>query len=1179
MAPTVTPFPSKVSLSKKGKANPKARNSFKFGRRSDKTTESFREKPNASEGKQILASKSSQKDASTMDISCESSEAILSVSSPLLTMRWEKALLQIEVSVNRFLRELPTGNTLKGLKKISSTLSHVECLSSIGATLLEQLSAQYHRRPDLVITNDSTSKDRRWLLSLTGLSYPNKSPNTPLASGESASFHKANNARTPSSFGSSKNKSEIGTLSDRIAALGLLIQQSAIFNVPALRMLLQMAGKQNRKEALLAIEALRDLFTEDLLPHRKLIAYEQPLPVIADASNSSIKKPKLQQVQTASLTTGDKSQTLRESRKSLKQRILPHIPIQWIKGDITPENWKLANPNILFLLVLWYFEDSLKMAFAAFIQILSNALFDSVEFFKLRSLQFIFELLISKPEQEQALLRCLVNKLGDPCAKISSKASSLLVKVIENHPPMKKIVSEYVCTSILEILAQIPKAGKDKQSLQNKSLHRKKSKNRFIPRAVEAMQNIITHLLPAGPPLLFLSELRFRQSDAPLAASIMQLYLYILDIVFDESFHKFPENGRRHASRQYVYEQPQINRIVRIVLNGLNRSYPFAIEFIRNSEKWMTGTARVTVGNSAGKPTLPSSSLPCVGNTPPFAHHQNLQLKLDALYKAVHLLPIFSTKIVLLNVLFKILLSYKLPLARFYRIMYDKLLYMDIYKTRNMTSLLLLLYGAIKEDGGSSCSLSLIKRLLQTTLHLDPAAVSIASLKLCDALYSEQLLDTTVLHLSESQLLETDEHFVDYADSSDEEKKKVPIEQRVDSNTMPTEAFSRYDPYKREPKYSKANESHFWETLFCTVSYHPTIATTAIKLRQYADDCFGKKEKEDSKAVTSESFEKKSIEKNGIPTPSSTTMASENTRMTALAASISDCLHTYTPAAFLDAVSTTGVSPRIGGDEATGESPLLDGMEDKNSRRGGEKKVSGGSLEENEGEGVSVLSDKRNTGENDSDWNRNSASFWTKRATGDIKPHEKWMALYYKDPFVMTQERERRGKSKKKSTFEKSDGNEKNGCLSDVDGLQDSEDEIDTFADDLFEKELKPKNEESDDEMDSFDDMEEEVDDDAIENDTDLSGEEFEENEMMGRKAKSTKKGLKNCMSDSDITSRGKRSRSDSGQFITQDRKEVKEQKKNSSSTNLRKLKQKVKSGIIGSFADAKDFEEYINDD
>ena len=50
------------------------------------------------------------------------------------------------------------------------------------------------------------------------------------------------------------------------------------------------------------------------------------------------------------------------------------------------------------------------------------------------------DLLTTKPEQEQNLLKLLVNKLGDAENRVASRASQMLVDLLVAHPGMKMIV-------------------------------------------------------------------------------------------------------------------------------------------------------------------------------------------------------------------------------------------------------------------------------------------------------------------------------------------------------------------------------------------------------------------------------------------------------------------------------------------------------------------------------------------------------------------------------------------------------------------------------------------------------------------------------------------------------------------------------------------------------------------
>lgn len=61
-----------------------------------------------------------------------------------------------------------------------------------------------------------------------------------------------------------------GTLNDRISALTLKIQEDQLYSLAEFTTLLKMAQKNNRREALLALNSLKDLFCNGFLPDRKL---------------------------------------------------------------------------------------------------------------------------------------------------------------------------------------------------------------------------------------------------------------------------------------------------------------------------------------------------------------------------------------------------------------------------------------------------------------------------------------------------------------------------------------------------------------------------------------------------------------------------------------------------------------------------------------------------------------------------------------------------------------------------------------------------------------------------------------------------------------------------------------------------------------------------------------------
>ena len=69
-----------------------------------------------------------------------------------------------------------------------------------------------------------------------------------------------------------------GTLTDRVSALTLLIQESPLHSLKTFDTLLTMTKKKGRQEAVMALQSLKDLFAGSVLPDRKLIYFaDRPL--------------------------------------------------------------------------------------------------------------------------------------------------------------------------------------------------------------------------------------------------------------------------------------------------------------------------------------------------------------------------------------------------------------------------------------------------------------------------------------------------------------------------------------------------------------------------------------------------------------------------------------------------------------------------------------------------------------------------------------------------------------------------------------------------------------------------------------------------------------------------------------------------------------------------------------
>jgi ribosome biogenesis protein MAK21 len=178
-----------------------------------------------------------------------------------------------------------------------------------------------------------------------------------------------------------------GTLADKIAANTILIQDSPKNNLSCLEHLSEMINPKSKREALMAMDALKELFVSDLLMEHKLRPFGE---LIAGVDSKEFHARKTQ------LTDA-------------------------------------------------YYEDQLRQIYRRFVESVEQFTHDPDSQTKCRAIKVLFELLAHNSEQEQFLLEKLVNKLGDPEARSSSLVVQLLSKLTnDHHPAMKEIVLKEV---------------------------------------------------------------------------------------------------------------------------------------------------------------------------------------------------------------------------------------------------------------------------------------------------------------------------------------------------------------------------------------------------------------------------------------------------------------------------------------------------------------------------------------------------------------------------------------------------------------------------------------------------------------------------------------------------------------------------------------------------------------
>jgi ribosome biogenesis protein MAK21 len=189
-----------------------------------------------------------------------------------------------------------------------------------------------------------------------------------------------------------------GTLVDKMTSLMLKVQRTyevgIACDIVSLDKLITSAKKKNRREAIAALDALKELFLQTLLPDHEL------------------------------------EYVLKKSEAPSKDKELAKL----------------------------YLEDKIKHKYSEFLEILEKHTMDTVEHHKKTAIRMLAELARSKPEARQRILSAMVNKLGDTTASIPTavilEANSIVRRVREVMVTLIKTVGNFVFRKHLPIKAK-----------------------------------------------------------------------------------------------------------------------------------------------------------------------------------------------------------------------------------------------------------------------------------------------------------------------------------------------------------------------------------------------------------------------------------------------------------------------------------------------------------------------------------------------------------------------------------------------------------------------------------------------------------------------------------------------------------------------------------------------------
>ena len=324
---------------------------------------------------------------------------------------------------------------------------------------------------------------------------------------------------------------------------------------------------------------------------------------------------------------------------------------------------------------------------------------------------FLSDLLGSKPEQEQNILRLLVNKLGDSDRTVASRASFHILQLLTTLPMIKEIVVKEVASvvlrpSVVTVSAPAPTGkgkGKGKASDDPRAAAGARSSDHGRYYGIITLNQIILSREPA---------------DTAVANRLIDVYFEVFNDLLDlhtgqndevakdalpkdrkrrrdEKKGKKPaavatpqaasRRGRRQEERTQA-EQEAESKLLAAILTGVNRAFPYS--------------------NLDG---------------------DILHNRADTLFRIVHT-GSFNVGIQALSLVYQVSATQQAVSDRFYRTLYDTLIDQRLSSSSKQAMYLNLLFKAIKSDTSTKRVAAFVKRLIQILSHHQPPFI-------CGSLY------------------------------------------------------------------------------------------------------------------------------------------------------------------------------------------------------------------------------------------------------------------------------------------------------------------------------------------------------------------------------------------------------------------------------------------------------------
>ncbi|KAI0278455.1 CBF/Mak21 family-domain-containing protein [Russula brevipes] len=523
-----------------------------------------------------------------------------------------------------------------------------------------------------------------------------------------------------------------GTLSDRLSALTLMVQSAPLHNIRALESLKNLAergrsgvsasregekgkGKTaGREDRLKAARAVMDWWVGGGAPNRKLRYFrDQPL----------------------------------------------------LHPDVTDQH-----------LIIWYFEDWLKKFFFSYLQILEAFSQDPLPYVRTQSLPLIATLLRSNPEQEQNLLRLLVNKLGDKEASICARTSYYLLHILQEHPAMKTVVINEAMMLVMR------PTSPPSHSQPNTDTRFSGGDQKPIPRQEKNMWR--THAQYYAAITFNQIVLSTSEADRGSARKLMTVYFNLFRGIVSDRVSEPADDANPTMEESSDKRKGKVNKISKRKRKEVRGAAGF-VEVQDSNAKLLSA---ILTGINRALPYARSG-----GDNTEFEEH------VATLFLLVHT-STFDNSLQALTLIQQIVASFPASspvVSRFYRALYATLLDPRLHTTRHQARFLNLLFKSLKADSQQARIMAFVKRFCQVLVSGFGGSEFVAGgLWLLGELFSVSPGLRTL----------------------------------VDKTTYTGVESESYDPYKREPQYAHAQSCALWELTTLLHHAHPTVALLARQL-------------------------------------------------------------------------------------------------------------------------------------------------------------------------------------------------------------------------------------------------------------------------------------------------------------------------------------------------------------